>query len=82
MDQFIKLLTIALWAIIVMITGCSGIEPYDPPEYREKPPVQGLLTGEEGVFVIYQKVDGPDTGREPANTGKQEQYKEIQLYKQ
>ena len=50
MGQFIKLITTtALWTVMMMTAGCSGIEPYDPPDYREEPPVQGLLTGEEGV---------------------------------
>jgi len=62
----------ALWpgSILVLLlaallfNGCSGIEPYDPPDYREEPPVQGLLTGEEGEFVIYRKADEPETGSE------------------
>ena len=63
MGQFIKLITTAaLWAVMVMTAGCSGMEPYDPPDYREEPPGQGLLTGEEGEFVIYRKSDEPETG--------------------
>jgi len=53
--------------VTLLFNGCSGIEPYDPPDYREEPPVHGLLTGEEGEFVIYQKVDEPQTS---SGTGK------------
>ena len=53
---------------VLLISSCAGVEPYDPPNYREEPPVQGLLTGEEGGFVIYQKAEEPETGREAGNT--------------
>ena len=75
--QRIKLWLFALLAVL-LVTSCAGIEPYDPPDYREEPPVQGLLTGEEGEFVIYKKADEPDSGSEAskesdesANNGKQ-----------
>ena len=51
--------TVALCAVILMVPGCAGITPYDPPDYREVPPVNGLLTGEEGEFVIYRKMADP-----------------------
>ena len=56
-----------LWAAVLLITGCAGITPYDPPDYREEPPVNGLLTGAEGEFVIYRKADEPGTGSEAGN---------------
>ena len=56
-----------LWAAVLLIAGCAGITPYDPPDYREEPPVNGLLTGAEGEFVIYRKADEPGTGSEAGN---------------
>jgi hypothetical protein len=56
MSQWIKLpIAAVLWAVVLMFAGCAGITPYDPPDYREEPPTQGLFTGAEGEFVIYQK---------------------------
>jgi len=48
----------------LLFNGCSGIEPYDPPDYREEPPVHGVLTGPEGEFVIYRKADEPESKSE------------------
>ena len=45
----------ALCTLLILVFGCAGIEPYDPPDYREEPPVQGLLSGETGEFVVYRK---------------------------
>jgi len=60
MDQLIKLsIATALWSVMLMTAGCAEIKPYDPPDYREEPPVHGLLTGSEGEFVIYRKADKP-----------------------
>ena len=44
-----------LWASLLLFAGCSGITPYDPPDYREEPPGRGLLSGADGEFVIYRK---------------------------
>jgi hypothetical protein len=57
---------------VLLVTSCAGVEPYDPPDYREEPPVQGLLTGEEGEFVIYKKVDEPETDSETNNKREEE----------
>jgi hypothetical protein len=58
----------ALWIgpllVALLVTGCAGIEPYEPRDYREEGPEKGLLTGPEGEFIIYRKADGPETGRE------------------
>ena len=68
MDQLIKLsIATALWSVMLMTAGCAEIKPYDPPDYREEPPVNGLLTGAEGEFVIYRKADEPGTGSEAGN---------------
>jgi len=65
MDQFIKLaIAAALWTVVLMVAGCAEITPYDPPNYREAPPGNGLLTGSDGEFVILRKADEPQTGNE------------------
>ena len=50
----------ALWAVVLMVAGCAGVSPYDPPAHGEPPPTRGLFSGEDGEFVIY--VDLDDTG--------------------
>jgi len=55
---------VLLWAGALLIAGCAGIKPYDPPAYREAPPGNGLLTGADGEFVIYKKGYEPQTGSE------------------
>ena len=59
----------ALWigvllAASLVITGCAGIEPYEPRDHREEGPEKGLFTGSEGEFVIYRKADQPESGSE------------------
>ena len=57
-----------LWAAIVIVpllfTGCAGIEPYQPRDYREEGLKKGLFTGSEGEFVIFRKAAEPKTGGE------------------
>ena len=57
-----------LWAAIVIVpllfTGCAGIEPYQPRDYREEALETGLFTGSEGEFVIFRKTDEADTDGE------------------
>ena len=59
----------ALWfglllVALLVIFGCSGIEPYEPRNNREEGPEKGLFTGSEGEFVIFRKADEPETGSE------------------
>jgi len=69
-----------LWgaAIIVaqLFTGCAGLEPYQPRDYREDGPERGIFTGSEGEFTIYQKVDEPETdsktGKKPDEATRQQ----------
>lgn len=44
----------AIWGLIifVLLTGCSGITPYQPLNHREEGPEQGLFTGPRGAFEI------------------------------
>ena len=48
----------------ILIAGCSGIEPYNPPDYKETPPGSGMLTGKDGEFVVYSKKEGQETAGE------------------
>ncbi len=58
----------ALWIgpllVALLVTGCAGIKPYEPRDYREEGPEKGLFTGSEGEFVIFRKADEPETGSE------------------
>ena len=61
----------ALWIVpllvILLASGCAGIEPYEPRNNREEGPQKGLFTGSKGEFVIFQKTDEPETA---SKTGK------------
>ena len=83
MGILIKLRQVALWIgpllAALLVAGCSGIEPYEPYDYRQDGPKQGLFSGSAGEFVIYKKADEPETGSEgskksdePANGEQQE----------
>ena len=50
--------------VALLVTGCAGIEPYEPRDNREEGMEKGLFTGSEGEFVIYRKADEPETGSE------------------
>ena len=47
----------ALLAALLLIIGCAGIQPYNPPNHREEGPQKGLFTGSEGEFVIFRRAD-------------------------
>lgn len=59
-----KVLCGAIFIVALLFTGCAGIEPYQPPDYREEGMKKGLFSGPEGEFVIYQKTDEADTDGE------------------
>ena len=44
----------ALLIALLATAGCSGMEPYEPRNNREEGPEKGLLTGEQGEFVIFR----------------------------
>jgi hypothetical protein len=48
----------------LLVSGCAGIEPYEPRNDREEGPQKGLFTGSDGEFVIFRKADEPETGSE------------------
>lgn len=53
--------TLCLGCLLVglLLTGCSGFEPYQPRDDREAGPEQGLFSGTAGEFVIYSKEKEP-----------------------
>jgi len=61
----------------LLVTGCAGIEPYEARDHREEGPERGLLSGPDGEFIIYRKVDEPaagsEAGKEPDETAEGEQ---------
>jgi hypothetical protein len=40
---------------LLLIGGCSGLEPYEPRDDREEGPKKGLISGDTGEFVIYER---------------------------
>lgn len=38
--------------LLILLAGCSGIKPYQPPNHREEGPQLGLFSGEKGAFEI------------------------------
>ncbi len=57
--QIYALLPVLILAIALSFTGCSQWKPYKPPESTEIPEGPGLLSGEDGEFVIYRKKSDP-----------------------
>lgn len=60
-----------LWVAVLLVAGCTGMTPYDPPEYGEVPRGAGLFTGAEGEFVIYQRTTEADPGANKSKGQKQ-----------
>lgn len=62
-----------------MVSGCAGIEPYEPHDDREEGPQKGLFTGAEGEFVIFRSTNasqtGDETGKGPDGTADEEELK-------
>ena len=57
--QIYVLLLVLILVIALSVAGCSQWKPYRPPESREIPVGPGLLSGEDGEFVIYRKKSDP-----------------------
>jgi hypothetical protein len=54
-----------LWLLaLLIIAGCSGIEPLELTNTREEGPENGLFSGSGGEFVIYRKADEDVTDNE------------------
>ena len=56
--------TMEIVVVPLLFTGCTGIVPYQPRDYREEGLENGLFTGSEGEFVIFRKADEPETDSE------------------
>ena len=51
--------------VALLVTGCAGIKPYEPRDYREEGPEKGLFTGSQGEWVILgPKAPQKDKGKE------------------
>ena len=61
-------LTVVLLFIVVVMAGCAGIQPYDPPNHREEGPAKGLFTGSQGEWVILGP-KAPETDAEEKKNG-------------
>jgi hypothetical protein len=49
-----------LWLLaLLVIAGCSGIEPFELTNTREEGPEKGLFSGPGGEFVIHGRADQP-----------------------
>ena len=48
------------WLLALMVvSGCSGIEPFELTNTREEGPEKGLFSGSDGEFVILRRADEP-----------------------
>ena len=47
-------LTGIVLAVSVIVTGCTGMSPYEPRNNREEGPEKGLFSGSKGEFVIFR----------------------------
>jgi hypothetical protein len=41
-------------AVLAILTGCTGMAPYEPRNNREEGPEKGLFSGSQGEFVIFR----------------------------
>lgn len=42
---------------LMVVSGCSGIEPLELTNTREEGPEKGLFSGTDGEFVIFRRTD-------------------------
>ena len=60
--------TVVWLLIVVVMAGCAGIKPYDPPNHRKEGPEKGLFTGSHGEWVILGP-KAPETDAEEKKNG-------------
>jgi len=48
---------IPLLLALIVVSGCSGIEPLELTNTREEGPEKGLFSGSDGEFVILRRAD-------------------------
>ena len=53
---------------LLVIAGCSGIEPLELTNTREEGPERGLFSGSDGEFVIYRGKGEAVTDNEDEHT--------------
>lgn len=67
----------SLMAALLLISGCAGMEPYEPRDIRVEGMEHGVFTGSEGEFVVFSKGDksetGSESGKKPDSTADDEQ---------
>ena len=63
--------TVVWLLIVVVMAGCAGIKPYDPPNHRKEGPEKGLFTGSHGEWVILGP-KAPETAAEEKKNGASE----------
>ena len=71
-----KVLLIGLLLVVLLAVGCAGIKPYKPHDYREDGLKRGLFSGSKSEFIIYKKVDEPETGKSSDEAVDDEQKKQ------
>ena len=64
----IRWTAVLLLLMVVAISGCTGIEPYEPRNNREEGPEKGLFTGSQGEWVILGP-KAPETDAEEKKNG-------------
>ena len=52
------------FVLSMLVSGCAGIKPYEPRNYREEGPKRGVFTGAEGEFVIHRRINNCTTDDE------------------
>ncbi|MBW2690583.1 MAG: hypothetical protein JRC99_11705 [Deltaproteobacteria bacterium] len=62
---------------LLVIAGCSGIEPLELTNTREEGPERGLFSGPDGEFIIYQKAN-EDVTRNEGKAAEKETEKSAQ----
>lgn len=45
----------AVLLLSLVILGCEGGKPFDPPTAGDIPPGPGLFSGKDGEFTLYRK---------------------------
>ncbi|RLB73369.1 MAG: hypothetical protein DRH06_10650 [Deltaproteobacteria bacterium] len=61
--------------LLLILTGCSGMEPYAPVNHRVEGPESGLFSGPEGDFIIYRK--GEEAATESKEKGNEEESESV-----
>ena len=55
---------IGLPLVAMLVSGCTGMKPYEPRDYREDGMEKGLISGADGAFVIFRRAGTPASDSE------------------